>query len=133
VISYEQHAFVGGRSTDLVEFSNFFLSEMENGLQVDAAYTDFLKAFDGVNHGLLLGTLTRKFRCPMIFKIGSYLICLRVAILVHCFFKADTNDVLDIFENVWALAYADDLKLYMRVSSTDDWRLFQQNLDHLQG
>jgi hypothetical protein len=33
--------------------------------------------------------------------------------------------VLDIFGNVRALAYADDLKLYMRVSSTDDCRLFQ--------
>jgi hypothetical protein len=48
------------------------------------------------------------------------------------FFIADINDVLDIFENVGALAYADDLKLYMRVSSTDDCRLFQQDLDRLQ-
>jgi hypothetical protein len=38
---------------------------------------------------------------------------------------------LDIFENVKILAYADNLKLYMRVSSTDDCRLFQQNLDRL--
>jgi hypothetical protein len=37
------------------------------------------------------------------------------------FFIADINDVLDIFENVRVLAYADDLKLYIRVSvSTDD-------------
>jgi hypothetical protein len=43
------------------------------------------------------------------------------------------TDVLDIFENVSVLAYADDLKLYMRVSSTDDCRLFQQDLDRLQG
>jgi hypothetical protein len=47
------------------------------------------------------------------------------------FFKADINEVLDMFELV--LAYADDLKLYMRVSSTDNCRLFQQNLDRLQG
>jgi hypothetical protein len=40
--------------------------------------------------------------------------------------------VLDIFENVGVLAFADDLKLYMRVSSTDDCRLFQQDLDRLQ-
>jgi hypothetical protein len=31
------------------------------------------------------------------------------------------------------LAYADDLKLCMRVSSTDDCRLFQQDLDHQHG
>jgi hypothetical protein len=41
--------------------------------------------------------------------------------------------VLSIFENVRVLTYADDLKLYMHVSSTDDCRLFQQDLDRLQG
>jgi hypothetical protein len=68
-ISDEQHGFVGGRSTvtSLVEFSNFVLSEMEDRFQVDAVYTNFSKAFDRVNHGLLVGTLTRKFRGPMIF------------------------------------------------------------------
>jgi hypothetical protein len=49
------------------------------------------------------------------------------------FFIADINDKLDIFENIRALAYADDLKLYMRVSSTDNCRLFQQDLDCIQG
>jgi hypothetical protein len=49
------------------------------------------------------------------------------------FFIADINEVLDIFENIGVLAYADEMKLYMRVSSTDDCRLFQQSLDRLQG
>jgi hypothetical protein len=35
------------------------------------------------------------------------------------FFIAGINDALDIFENVRVLAYADDLKLYIRVSTTD--------------
>jgi hypothetical protein len=67
MISDEQHGFVGRRSTvpSLLEVSNFVLGDMEDGPQVDSVYTDFSKAFDKVNHGLLLGTLTRKF--PMIF------------------------------------------------------------------
>jgi hypothetical protein len=75
LISDEQHGFVGGRSTvtSLVEFSNFSLSELVDVLQVNAVNTDFSKAFDRVNHRLLLGTLTWKFRRPMIFWMGSYL------------------------------------------------------------
>jgi hypothetical protein len=42
--------------------------------------------------------------------------------------------VLGIFENGRVLVYdADDLKLYMHVSSTDDSRLYQRYLNHLQG
>jgi hypothetical protein len=130
IFSDEQHGFFGGRSTvtSLVEFSNFILGEMENGLQVDAVYKDFSKAFDWVNHELLLGRLTWKSHFPLIFWMGSYLIsrlvhntfvlaficlrrftvvlgCLRVAIyLGPLFFIAEINDVLDIFENVWYLA-----------------------------
>jgi hypothetical protein len=140
LISGEQHNFVGGRSTvtSLVKFSNFVLSEMEDGR------TGFSKAFDRVNHGLLLGKLNRKFRGSMIFLMVSYLTgrTQRVRVgnylsgTIYChsgvpqgshlgplFYIADINDVLDIFENVRVLAYADDLKLYMRVSSTDDGRL----------
>jgi hypothetical protein len=53
--------------------------------------------------------------------------------LCPLFFIADINDVLDIFEKVRVLAYAVDLILYMRVSSTDDGRLFWQDLDPIQG
>jgi hypothetical protein len=83
------------------------------------------------NHGLLLGTLTRRFRRPMIIWMGSYLTgrTQRVRVgdylfeTIYChsgvpqgshlgplFFIADIKDVLNIFENVRVLAYADDLK-----------------------
>jgi hypothetical protein len=114
--------------------------------------TDFSKTFDRANHGLLLGILTRKLCRLMIFWMDSYLTsrtqrvrigdCLSETIYCHSgvpqgshlgplFFIADINVELDLFENVKVLAYADDLKLYMRVSNTDDCRLFQQNLDRL--
>jgi hypothetical protein len=46
---------------------------MEDRLQFDAVFIDFLKAFDRVNHGLLLGTLTQKFRGSMIVWMCSFL------------------------------------------------------------
>jgi hypothetical protein len=77
--------------------------------------------------------LPPKFRRPMIFLMGFYLTgrTQRVRVgdylseTIYChsgvFFIAY---VLDIFENVGVLAYADDLKLYIRVGITDDCRLF---------
>jgi hypothetical protein len=53
--------------------------------------------------------------------------------LGRLFFIAEINVVLAILENVRVLAYANDLKLYMRLSSTVDSRSFQQDLDRLQG
>jgi hypothetical protein len=41
----------------------------------------------------------------------------QVSHLGPLFFIADINETLDIFDNVRVPAYADDLKLYMRVSS----------------
>jgi hypothetical protein len=76
LISDKQHGCVGGRSTvtNLVEFSSFVLSEMEDGVLVDAVYTDFAKAFDREDHRFLLGTCVDwKFCRSMIFGMGSYL------------------------------------------------------------
>jgi hypothetical protein len=68
-LSAEQH----GRFCSLVEFSHFVLSEVEDERQIDAVCIDFSKAFYRVNHGLLLGTLTLKFRRAMIFWMSSLL------------------------------------------------------------
>jgi hypothetical protein len=73
MISEVQHGFVKGRSTvtSLMQFSNFVIGEMKEGRQVDAKY--FSKAFDRVNHGLLLSNLSVKFRGSLLCWMGSYL------------------------------------------------------------
>jgi ribonucleases P/MRP protein subunit RPP40 len=55
-----QHGFFKGRSTvtNLIEFTSYVLNCMENGVQVDAVYTNFSKAFDKVSHSLLLRKLS---------------------------------------------------------------------------
>jgi hypothetical protein len=45
----------------MVEFSNFVIDKIENGHQADGVYTDFSKAFDRVNHGLLCFDFDEEF------------------------------------------------------------------------
>jgi len=56
LISPYQHGFVKRRSTttNLLELTSFVLDGFNKTLQTDVIYTDFSKAFDSVNHSLLL-------------------------------------------------------------------------------
>ena len=48
LISPYQHGFIRGRSTNtnLLEFTNFAINNIESGLKVYVMYTDLKKAFD---------------------------------------------------------------------------------------
>ena len=78
VISSCQHAYLKGRSTatNLLEFVSNTIINMENGFQVDALYLDFKKAFDSINHDLLLAKL-RKYDVDLdtVCWLRSYLSC----------------------------------------------------------
>jgi hypothetical protein len=54
VICDTQHGFVKGCLTvsNLVQFTNGVIGEIEDGWQVDGVYTNFSKAFNRVLHGL---------------------------------------------------------------------------------
>jgi hypothetical protein len=56
----EQHGFRPGRSTvtNLLCFDSFVSSSIDKGLQVDVNYNDFEKAFDRVDHRILLRKLS---------------------------------------------------------------------------
>ena len=54
--SDDQHGFRPGLSTttNLVVFSKFVNSNLNSNIQTDVIYTDFSKAFDKVNHSILM-------------------------------------------------------------------------------
>jgi hypothetical protein len=154
-ISSAQHGFMRGRSTvtNLMEFSNLVINEIEEGHQVDGVYTDFSKAFDGVNHGLLCFDLSKTQRGSMLSWSESYLTgrtqrvkmedYLSESVYCHSgvpqgshlgplFFIDNVDSVFRIFEHVAALGYADDLKLFRRIDGVDDCLRFQSDLDRLQ-
>ena len=68
----KQHGFPSGRSrlSQLLEHHNKIFEELEMSNNVDVIYLDFVKAFDQVDHGILLNKLKK---IAIIGKIGVWL------------------------------------------------------------
>lgn len=74
----EQHSFVAGRSvtSNLLLYHDYINSVVEEGLQVDAVYTNFRKAFDSVNQSLLIAKLQTYDIDGSFLQWSSYLVIL---------------------------------------------------------
>lgn len=155
VIIDEQHGFTRGRSTvtNLMVYQDALLNAFESGIQVDAVYTDFSKAFDRVNQRLLIYKLQNMgFGEGVVSWIESYLSgrvqCVRVnnfiskEILVHSgvpqgshsgplLFNLFMNDIVDVVSDSRCLLFADDLKIYRSIESSSSCQLLQKDLDNI--
>lgn len=149
----EQHGFFRGRSTvsNLMEFSKRALEVIEAKAQLDVIYTDFSKAFDSINHVIVLEKLKSFGISNNLLKwIESYLteriqfvkINDRFSnpIKVHSgvpqgshlgplIFILFLNDITKCVKFARCLIYADDLKIFSPINNTQDSFNLQKDID----
>lgn len=154
-ITPNQHGFMPKRSTstNLACFFEDVLESLDDSGQVDVIYTDFQKAFDRVDHRILMNKLSCKFGfgVELLTLVESYLSNRRCYVEVErcrsfefratsgvpqgsnlgpLLFLLFVNDIMyDV--DISFLLYADDLKLYRRISDNADCNRLQEALDIL--
>lgn len=154
LISIKQHGFRTGKSTlsNLLEYDDYLVNNMVKGSQVDTIFTDMSKAFDKVSHNILLKKLaTFRLNKCLIKLIESFLknrkqiVCVYGAksseieptssvpqgsVLSPLLFSLFINDLPD---NILCqiLMFADDVKIFNKISNLNDARKLQNDIDQL--
>lgn len=154
-ICINQHGFTPGRSTstNLLYLTQYTAEVLDMGGQVDIIYTDFSKAFDRLNHDILLKKLSFFGFSPSLIEFfKSYLIERHQFVLYRGFksnvihaksgvpqgsvlgpllFNIFVNDIVSRL-NCNSLLYADDMKIFTSINCEDDSERLQNDLDNLQ-
>lgn len=153
-LSPDQHGFIKGRSTmtNLCEFTQMVSKALDHRLQVDVVYTDMTKAFDRVNHCILLCKLRKFGICEELISLIRSMIVSRRQYVEYSGFSSPSfsvnsgvaqgsnlgpllfmiffNDVSK-FIGCQKFIFADDLKLTSIINSSVDCADLQKNIDKL--
>lgn len=154
-LSIAQHGFVSKRSTvtNLTVFTECVSECLDKNTQCDAIFTDLSKAFDRIDHSILVQKLDRiGFAPSLITFFKTYLLSRQQYVvyrghrsdvispssgvpqgtnlgpLLFLIFMDDVCDVLDCDK----LLFADDLKIYCAVHSISDCLYLQHQLELLE-
>lgn len=151
VLSPDQHGFTAGRSTstNLLCLTSHITQSMIERAQTDVIYTDLSAAFDKLNHAIAIAKLDRYgIGGSLLAWFRSYLTDRQLIVTIgdcksNCFnatsgipqgshlgpliFLLYFNDVNFVIEGP-RLSYADDMKIFLRIHSTDDCVFLQQQV-----
>lgn len=150
-ISEFQHGFMTGRSsaTNLMILCAIIFGCFGGGDQADVIFTDFSKAFDKIDHRVLIRKL-HKFGIHSTFLkwVSSYISGRKQYVRIngnesYCFsvgsgvpqgshlgpilFLLFINDVVECYRTCMCLLYADDLKVVVRITYFSDFILVQED------
>ena len=153
-ISCYQHGFVKGRSTtsNLFCITQFIAEALDEKCHVDVIYTDFSKAFDRLDHSILLNQLNiAGLSKKLLLFFKSYLhnrkqfveCCGQSSVEIEASSGVPQGSILgpllfnlfinNILDGVGArgLLYADDMKVFSRIRTIGDCQALQASLDNI--
>lgn len=153
ILSEKQHGFQPKKSilTNMMNFTEFASTALDQNCQIDVIFTDYTKAFDRVDHSLLLYKMHKLgFSAELVnffhsyfskrsqyvsykgYNSNSYLAESGVpqgSNLGPCLFNLFINDIVNCVKYSNILMYADDLKLFKIINSRTDSYELQKDLD----
>ena len=155
LLNSNQHGFRQNHScaTQLLSHTNNILSNLISGDETDSIYLDYSKAFDKIDHSILLNKLKYykisdkyykwienylKDRTQVVYVNNTFSYPTQVvsgvpqgSVLGPILFVIFINDLINILENCTLLTFADDTKIVSRVSTVADTQNLQTNLNKI--
>ena len=157
LIKDNQHGFRSNKSclTQLLPYVDKLSEALNNQSRIDTIYFDFAKAFDSVNHDLILYKLKNVFRVDglLLQFIKDYLRDRKQQVVINnsssgplpvhsgvpqgsilgpLFFVLFIDDICDVVDDGTDIAlYADDTKMWREILSEKDQAILQNDINNL--